>query len=162
MCSPLPLTFYYRWDTLTAVDVDGIIAAHQTPRVAPDGSRIAVAVRSDTFRRDLWLLDSETKARRQLTEDAGDNHTPLWSADGRITFASNREGPQRIYRTTTDVRPTIETLVFGDGRTPGSWSPNGRRLFFHESYPDRGRDIWIVEGRAGRWRRKLADRRDGG
>ena len=129
--------------TGTAVDVDGIIAAHQAPRVAPDGSRIAVAVRSDTFRRDLWLLDSETKARRQLTEDAGDNHTPLWSADGRITFASNREGPQRIYRTTTDVRPTIETLVFGDGRTPGSWSPNGRRLFFHESYPDRGRDIWM-------------------
>ncbi len=127
----------------SAVDVDGVAAPHQSPRIAPDGSRIALAIRSDTFRRDLWLLAADTKARRQLTENAGDNHTPLWSADGQITFASNREGPQRIYRTTIDPRPTIETLVFGDARTPGSWSPNQQHLFFHESYPDRGRDIWM-------------------
>ena len=37
----------------------------------------------------------------------------------------------------------VETLVFGDGRTPGSWSPDGTRLFFHEAYPARGRDIWV-------------------
>ena len=33
-------------------------------------------------------------------------------------------------------------LVGGDQRTPGSWSPGGRRLAFHELRPDRLRDIW--------------------
>ena len=127
----------------TATEVDSVAARHQSPRVSRDGSRIAVAIRSDTFRRDLWLLHIDTGERTQLTDEAGDNHSPLWSTDERITFASNRDGPQRIYRTTTDAPAAVETLVFGDGRTPGSWSPDGRRLFFHETYPDRGRDIWM-------------------
>ena len=92
-----------------------------------------MAIRTDTFRRDIWFFNVDSETRRQLTENAGDNHSPLWSADGRITFASNRDGLQRIYRMTTDSPPTVETLVFGDARTPGSWSPDGLNLFFHES-----------------------------
>ena len=127
-----------------AVDVDSTAAQHQAPRISPDGSRIAVMIRSGTFTRDLWIQDVTTGSRRQLTLNAGDNHSPVWSPDGRrMAFASNRDGPQQIYRTTLDVQPEQETLVFGDGRTPGSWSPDGRSLFFHESYPERGRDIWV-------------------
>ena len=127
-----------------SVDVDTVAAQHQSPRLSLDGSQIAMTIRSGTFSRDLWLQDVETGQRRQLTVDAGDNHSPLWSRDGtRITFASNREGPQRIYRTTTTDPPVAETLIFGDGRTPGSWTPDGRSLLFHESYPERGRDVWV-------------------
>ena len=126
-----------------SIDVDTVADQHQSPRLSPDGSLIAMAIRSGTFSRDLWVQDVQTGERRQLT-DAGDNHSPVWSSDGmHITFASNREGPQRIYRMTTADPPVVETLIFGDGRTPGSWTPDGRSLFFHESYPERGRDIWV-------------------
>ncbi len=126
-----------------SIDVDTVADQHQSPRLSPDGSLIAMAIRSGTFSRDLWVQDVQTGERRQLTE-AGDNHSPVWSSDGtHITFASNREGPQRIYRTTAAAPPVVETLIFGDARTPGSWTRDGRSLFFHESYPERGRDIWV-------------------
>ena len=127
-----------------SADVDSVAAQHQSPRISPDGSRIAMTIRSGLFSRDLWIQDAESGQRRKLTADEGDNHSTVWSRDGtRITFASSREGPQRIYRMTLTDPPVSETLVFGDGRTPGSWAPDGRSLFFHESYPDRGRDIWV-------------------
>ena len=127
-----------------SVDVDTVAAQHQSPRISPDGSQIAMTIRSGLFSRDLWIQDGQTGQRRKLTADQGDNHSTVWSRDGtRISFASSREGPQRIYRMTLADPPVSETLIFGDGRTPGSWAPDGRSLFFHESYPDRGRDIWV-------------------
>ena len=124
--------------------VDTVAAPHQTPRMSPDGAQIIMAVRSDFFTRDLWLYDIGTLQRRQLTRDSGDNHSPLWSRDGRrVAFASNRDGPQRIYRLNVAGENRAETVVFGDARTPGSWAPDGRALFFHETHPIRARDIWL-------------------
>ena len=37
--------------------------------------------------------------RRQVTAEAGDNHSPVWSPDGAtLTFASSRTGLQRLFR----------------------------------------------------------------
>jgi serine/threonine-protein kinase len=127
----------------SAEPVDGVPARHQTPRVSPDGSLIAMAVSAGTFTRDLWVLDVATGTRQPITQQAGDNHSPLWADDGRgITFSSNRDGPQRVYRA-TPTGSRLETLLFGDGRTPGSWSPDDRNLFFHELQGEQGRDIWV-------------------
>ena len=123
--------------------LDDVAAPHQTPRLSPDGQHIVVAVHAGPFSRDLWLYDHGTGTRRRVTENAGDNHSPLWSPDGRrIAFASSRDGPQRIYSipTTGDGEPEI--LLFGDGRAPGSWSADGNTLFFHEVRPARARNIW--------------------
>ena len=119
-----------------------IAAPYQTPRLSPEGGHIVVSIRTDPFSRDLWLYDPVTHRRRRLTENAGDNHSPLWSPNGqRITFASSRDGPQWIYTIPANGGLTPERLLFGDGRTPGSWSPNERILFFHEIHPTRARDI---------------------
>ena len=126
-----------------AEPVDGVPARHQTPRVSPDESLIATAVSAGTFTRDLWVLDLTAGTRQRITHQAGDNHSPLWADDGRrITFSSNRDGPQRVYRA-TPTGSRLETLLFGDGRTPGSWSPDDRTLFFHELRGEQGRDIWV-------------------
>ena len=128
----------------STTDVDGVAQRHQAPRLSPDGSQIAMTIQGGTFSRDLWTYDVATGARRQLTREAGENHSPVWSEDGRwVTFASNRDGPQRIYRVTAGAGNRIETLLLGDGRTPGSWSPADRDLFFHERQQNRGRDIWV-------------------
>lgn len=126
-----------------SANLDDVAAQHQTPRLAPDGRRIAVSAVTAILRRDLWLLDLARGDRRQLTERAGDNHSPLWSPDGRtLTFASSRTGLQRLFRLRARSLDVSGPLVGGDQRTPGSWSPDGRRLAFHEVRPDRLRDIW--------------------
>lgn len=130
--------------------LDGIAARHQTPRIAPDGRRAAVAVVTDFLRRDLWLIDLTSRERRQVTAESGDNHSPLWSPDGAsLTFASSRTGLQRLFRLRARDGAVSGPLVGGDQRTPGSWSPDGRRLAFHELRPDRGRDIWTWRGESG-------------
>lgn len=126
-----------------AEPIDTAVARHQTPRASPDGRRIAFVATTAILRRDLWLLDLADNARRRLTEDAGDNHSPLWSRDGRsITFASSRTGLQQLFRIGLPEFETSGPILAGDLRTPGSWSPDGRRLAFHEPHPDRRRDIW--------------------
>ena len=131
-------------------DVDGVEALHEAPRTTLDGSRIAMAVRTGPFRRDLWMREAAPGPRRRLTNEAGDNHSPVWSVDGRrLAFASNREGLQQIYRMTVDDDPPrVEHWIDGDARTPGSWSAAGT-LLFHEALPARGRDIWRWTGEVG-------------
>ena len=126
-----------------AEPVDTVVAQHQTPRVASDDRRVAFGATTAILRRDLWLLDLADGTRRHLTEDAGDNHSPLWSPDGQsITFASSRTGLQQVFRIRLPEFETSGPILAGDLRTPGSWSPDGRRLAFHEPHPDRRRDIW--------------------
>ena len=126
-----------------ATRADAVTAPHATPRISPDGARIAVSIRAEFLRRDIWSFDVASGARQQLTAQAGDNHSPVWSADGAtVSFASSRHGPQRIFRQRTDGGGAPEMLVAGDARTPGSWSRDGRTLVFHETHPARGRDIW--------------------
>ena len=123
--------------------LDGVAARHQTPRVAPDGRHVAFSATTAVLRRDLWLLDLDTGTRRQLTRDAGDNHSPLWTRDGAaLAFASSRNGLQRVFRLRTANGDVTGPLFGGDLRAPGSWSPDGGRLAFHEVHPDRARDIW--------------------
>ena len=143
--------------------LDEVAAPHQTPRISPDGEQIVVTIRTDPFARDLWLYDTIANERRRLTGGAGDNHAPLWSPNGRqLTFASSRDGPQRIFRMDAADGQMRETLVFGDARTPGSWSPDGRVLFFHEIHPDRARDIWtwsVDDGESARLIATMANER---
>ena len=143
--------------------LDEVTAPHQTPRISPDGEQIVVTIRTDPFARDLWLYDTIANERRRLTGGAGDNHAPLWSPNGRqLTFASSRDGPQRIFRMNAAGGQMPETLVFGDARTPGSWSPDGRMLFFHEIHPDRARDIWtwsVDDGESARLIATMANER---
>ena len=130
--------------------LDDVTARHQTPRISPDGRRAAVSVVTAILRRDLWLLDLARGDRRQVTADAGDNHSPVWSPDGAtLTFASSRTGLQRLFNLGVRRRDVSGPLVGGDQRTPGSWSPDGRRLAFHELRPDRLRDIWTWRNGSG-------------
>ena len=133
-----------------AQPLDGVAARHQTPRISPDGRQVAVSTVTSILRRDLWLLDLAAGNRRQITAEAGDNHSPLWSRDGgALTFASSRTGLQRLFRLRVRDGEVFGPLLGGDQRTPGSWSPDGRRLAFHEVRPDRLRDIWMWNAGAG-------------
>jgi eukaryotic-like serine/threonine-protein kinase len=135
----LPTSTQDQQSSLVRVDLLGAVTplggppdGYQTPRVSPDGRRLAVVVRSGLMTRDIRVLDAAHPDRVQLTIQGGDNQSPAWVPDGRLSFASNRDGAQRIYVLAVDgskdrdpafvpkAKPLFSTDV-SSPRNPASW-----------------------------------------
>ena len=103
-----------------------------SPRLAPDGRRLAVQTDGDSA--VIWTYDlSGTTAIQRLTVD-GNNFRPLWAPDGeRIAFASDRNGPISLYWQNADgsgVAEQLTTAEEGTAHWPEAWSPDGRTLVY--------------------------------
>jgi hypothetical protein len=80
----------------------------------------------------------------------GDNQSPAWTPSGRLSFASNRDGLQKIYtigmRDVGQQRAAALPLFSMDvqsPRNPASWVKTPTLLAFYEIDPIRGRDVMI-------------------
>ena len=72
-----------------------------SPRVSPNGKRLAVEVRDGTGS-DLWLLDIEGDTFTQLTTD-GASRYPNWSPDGEwLVFSSGSSAAPDLFRMRSD------------------------------------------------------------
>jgi Tol biopolymer transport system component/tRNA A-37 threonylcarbamoyl transferase component Bud32 len=81
-----------------------------TPRLSPDGSRIAVEV-DDNAHKDIWLYQLATKTPTKLTS-VGDNSDPEWTSDGQtIQFLSNRNGTIGVWRQPVDGSREAEKVL---------------------------------------------------
>jgi hypothetical protein len=107
--------------------------SYQSPRVSPDGKR--VAFHSDRDKESaIFVYDlSGTSAPLQITF-GGRNRFPVWSPDSqRIAFQSDRDGAPGIFWQSADGAGTPRRLTRADQGTeqvPESWSPNGAVLLF--------------------------------
>jgi Tol biopolymer transport system component/DNA-binding winged helix-turn-helix (wHTH) protein len=116
----------------------------QTPRLSPDGNRLALAAAGD-----LSILDLQRGTVTRLTFDAALNREPVWTPDGqRIVYASDvpaSDGEFGIWWVHSDGSNQPKKL-FGE-RTPlqvSSISPDGRTLAFVRTGKDRGFEIWTL------------------
>jgi serine/threonine-protein kinase len=128
-----------------SISLSDVAAPHQTPRLSPDGARVAVVARDGPFSRDIWIEDVASHRRRKLTTEGSANHSPVWSPDGReLAFASNRSGSQNLYvQKMTPAHAGVRPLSSGDGTyNPTSW-PQRATFAFYEVSPATGRDIWL-------------------
>jgi Tol biopolymer transport system component len=138
--------------TLVWVDRDGtetIITEEErnyaVPRVAPDGTQVAVSVLEAGSPRSAWIYDLEDTSFSRLTFGnwgAG----PLWSPDGRwLVYAQeDGDGPTRsLYRQRSDLSSPAESLGV-TGSTTNSWSPDSTLLSVHRGFPRTSWDIGIV------------------
>lgn len=89
---------------LTSDAENDSVAAHHyngegPARFSPDGRSIAWMRRFPDRGYDVWTLEIESGAMRNLTADhAGDDGYPAWSPDGRtLAFDSDREGNSEIH-----------------------------------------------------------------
>ena len=104
--------------------------------------------------REIRVLDMAHPDRIVTTIRGGDNQSPAWAPDGRLSFASNREGLQKIFVTAgrpgrdvgRDFSRAISPLFSMDvqsPRNPSSWVKRPPLLAFYEIDPFRGRDVMI-------------------
>ncbi len=119
--------------------------AFSSPRLSPDGSRLAVAIYALDGRSKIWVTDMGTGAFLCLSPDYN-GLLPTWTPDGeRITFASDRDGQWNLYWIKADGSNAPERLIRGaNPQLPNSWSRDGRHLVFTEFDPASGPDVWIL------------------
>ena len=66
-----------------------------SPNWSPDGRSIAFDSWDQDLQWHIWIIDADGGTARQLTKQAGDQHVPSWSRDGRWIYYSAREGEAR-------------------------------------------------------------------
>ena len=138
--------------TLAWVDRQGHVtplsadpAVYLTPRLSPEGDRVAVAIGQD-----VWVYYIEQGTRTRLTFDGETNGDPVWSPDGsRIVFRSRKDASDfDTYRMRADGSGEVEPLLVVPeiAHNPHSVSPDGKLLAFYEWVPaaHRDRDIWLL------------------
>lgn len=117
---------------------------YQTPRLSPDGRRLAVVVRPGFLTREIRVLDAHRPDRTLFTVEGGDNQSPAWMDNRRLTFASNRDGAQKIYVVSAGGLPTpLFTAPVAAARNPAKWIRAPRLLALYEIDRIRGRDVLV-------------------
>jgi serine/threonine-protein kinase len=114
------------------------------PRVAPDGTRVAV-FRGDE-ERDLWIWDLARAALTRTTYDPAIDTVPLWTPDSRrLIFSSSRAGASNLYMQAADGSGTASRLTDSpNNQQPTGMTPDGRQVVFYETTAARQRDIKIL------------------
>jgi serine/threonine-protein kinase len=121
-------------------------ASYRSPRISPDGRRIAVETISESGQSIIWVYDlSGTVAIRRLTQE-GSNTRPVWTPDGRrIVYGSNRDKTHGIFWQLADgsgLPERLTTAAEGHEHFPESVSRDGRVLSFADVRPPLGANAW--------------------
>jgi Tol biopolymer transport system component len=113
-----------------------------SPRLSPDGRRIAVGIEGPTH--DVWVSEVERDTLARVTYGS-DNYLPLWTPDGtRLIFQSNRTGPWNIFWIPVDRSIPEAHIVKSDHTViPSSWSSDGQTLLYSETKPGSS-DVWMT------------------
>ena len=119
------------------------------PVFSPDGEKLAVTNYTAREGRlcDTLVFDIRRRTLTRLTFD-GDNHSPVWTPDGRDIIYNKYQGSRNFYMQRADASRPPEILHafpenFGTLR-PMSWSPDGQILLFRQQDPRTGSDIWAL------------------
>ncbi len=113
-----------------------------TPRLSPDGRRVAYSVWQAGGARDLRIVDVKTGEISQLTHDRALDQQPSWSPDGKtLFFVSDRTGIQNVYAMDVASRETWQVTNVRTGAFMPEVSPDGASLVY-VGYTSDGFDLF--------------------
>ncbi len=123
--------------------------AYATPRVSPDGSRIALAIRR-AGELHIWMHDIARDAQQPITTE-GSNNWPDWTPDSRsVLFSSGRRGPAGIWSQPADGSGPAEQLAGTNGvQYAVGVADQAPLAVFFQVDTSRTRDIWLLPLRPG-------------
>ena len=85
------------------------LRAYGTPRLSPDGTRVAAEIYGEST--DIWIWDFARETLRRLTFESSGNGMSVWTPDGRqIIFESGRAGMPSVYTQAADGTGTVDRL----------------------------------------------------
>src|SRR5262249_24783860 len=119
--------------------------AYISPRISPDGTRVASDLAIGNS--DVWIWDLSRGLGTRFTFDPANDFNPIWSPDGsRIIFASNRKGGVfNLYEKASSGAGSEQLLLeSGRDKRPTSWSADGRFVAYYEAAPKTRLDVWIL------------------
>ena len=107
-----------------------------SPSWSPDGRRIAFDSFGDDWHFHIWMIDADGGTPRRLTTQAGDEHVPTWSHDGRWIYFSGDQGTGRDIWRVSASGGTPERLTRGAGGPFACESADGKHLLFQPKDAD--------------------------
>src|SRR5437660_9331093 len=123
---------------LTAADLMRI-ASVASPRISPDGSRVAYTVGEVKMEKDkewktvtqVWVVQTNGGKARQFTRGDKSSTAPEWSPDGTmIAFLSDREkdGERQVWMMNADGGEAWSVTAHKGGVSGFHFAPDGKRL----------------------------------
>jgi tricorn protease len=91
---------------------------------------------------DVWMFDFKTGQITNLTNDPSQDICPMWGADNRIYFLSDRDGRMNLFSTDLTGKDTKQLTTFKD---------------FDIKFPTIGKDAIVFEQAGYIWRYDLAN-----
>jgi Tol biopolymer transport system component len=112
---------------------------------SPDGKTIAYSISFGSWQDNkVFLMDSDGKNVRKLTDNNYDNRNPDFSPDGKnIAFNTTKNGT----RETAILNLTTKELKYLGNNASGfglAWSPDGKKIAYSGFY-DKNRDIFVMD-----------------
>ena len=101
---------------------------YQDPRLSPDGTQIAMSMRAEDGRSDIWVWHLDTEVLTRLTFGTGNVSSGYWTPDGRrVVFSSGGAFGRRIMYEKAADGSGAATLVPASelGDTLGAVVPDG-------------------------------------
>ena len=104
--------------------------AYSIPRVAPDGTRVAVSMKEGG--QDIHLWDVSRRLLRQLTFDASPNTTLAWLDNERLAFSATVDGWGQALEQRADGLGAPRQITSGLPSFPSAASRDGALLIVRE------------------------------
>jgi Tol biopolymer transport system component len=140
-------------------------ARDSTPAWSPDGRKIAFERSSDDLQTDIYVMNADGTAQRNVTMTPGEavnEFEPVWSPDGRMIAFNAFRGRLAVYVADADSSLQRKLGQNGAFSQDPSWAPDGRRLVYW-SYVSEDSPAYVYSVKIdGTGRRNLTPRGNGG